>query len=208
LLRRNIFRTVAESKNPELIDLLCDFARRASPGDCELIIRLLSSNDSPCVEEMLIALVASADLIVAGAAIETLGLVGTARAIAPLADRFSDPFLGEPARASLKQIRARTGAGKAGEAGRISLAPSEAQAGAVSVVAVEGELELLPPDLKSPRPAQRGEVAEREGASEASGGGGRACWTRSARRASEAGEGLPSLHVKDQDPPVGATGKE
>jgi HEAT repeat protein len=128
-----------------LIERLCDFARRSSPGDCELIIRMLSGNDSPCVEEMLIALVASADLIVAGAAIETLGLVGTAAAIAPLADRFSDPFLGEPARAALKQVRARTGAGKAGETGRVSLAPSDAQAGAVSVVADEGELELLPP---------------------------------------------------------------
>jgi hypothetical protein len=139
-LRKDLLAIAANSGQPELVRLLCELARRSSPDGCELIIRLLSHDESSVVETMLIDLLAGTDLTVAGAAIEVLGDIGTSRAIPAVSDWASDTYLGDAAKRSLKKIRKRA---PSGEAGRLSLTASAPQSGSVSLSADQGEVEVV-----------------------------------------------------------------
>jgi hypothetical protein len=146
-LRGSIIRAMAGSQSGWIVPRLCALAKRCPPDVCEVIIESLWKNPQTCIEDALVALLARPELPVLQAAIRALGEVGTIRAIAPLLDLAQNDRLGDAVRAALAKIQDRT---HAGEAGRLSLETASVQAGALSLTAGEGSIEVAHPIKSRP----------------------------------------------------------
>jgi hypothetical protein len=127
------------TRNPALLSLFADFLKRWDPEPAVDAIYYLGNWGQPFVEDALLDVLASDNFTIRMAALRALGDAGTRRVLPSLFDLTSDVHLREGVEAAIRKIQARE---HLGEAGQLSLAGPQPQAGAVSVTEPEGGLEL------------------------------------------------------------------
>jgi hypothetical protein len=138
-------KAAATSGDESLVKLVCDLIKHGRFERCEPVVQWLASSKSDCIEPALLDLLAPGQTAYAMPALEAIGAVGTERSVGVLVGLLGGRF-GMAARAALGQIQARS---TAIDAGRLSIAPQDAEAGAVSLAGKPGELELLSPQGKA-----------------------------------------------------------
>jgi hypothetical protein len=137
-------KAAATSGVEALVILVCNLIKHGRFQRCEPVVQWLASSKADCSETALLDLIASGQTAYAMPALEAIGAVGTERSVGALLGLFAGRF-GIAARAALGKIQARS---TAIDAGRLSIAPQDSEAGAVSLAGKPGELELLSPQGK------------------------------------------------------------
>jgi hypothetical protein len=132
-------KAAAVSVDGALVNLVCDMIKHGRFERCENVVQWLASSKADCIEAALLDLVVSGQAACAMPALEAIGAVGTERSVGALLGLSGGRF-GMAARAALGKIQARS---TAINGGRLSIAPHDAEAGAVSLAGKPGELEVL-----------------------------------------------------------------
>jgi hypothetical protein len=139
-LRTVAVKAAATSGDESLVKLVCNMIKQGRFERCEPVVQWLASSKADCNETALLDLIASGQTAYAMPALAGIGAVGTERSVGVLLGLFGGRF-GIAARAALGRIQARS---TAIDTGRLSIAPQDAEAGAVSLAGKPGELEVLP----------------------------------------------------------------
>jgi hypothetical protein len=138
--RRQVVAAIVRSLDPEKLRCLASFLGNCAAEEAVATVNLLGEYRYPSIEAVLLEGLGHENLTVRQAVVSALGAVGTRRSLPLLFDLTSDRYLCREAELALEKVQARE---QLGDAGQVSLAAPQVEAGAVSVAEPPGGLAVV-----------------------------------------------------------------